>query len=140
MQDELVGFDLRLIEKMAERGMTQADLCRHTGLASSMISHYCTGQRIPSFPVVSRIAKALDTTVDFLAYGNTEKTVQLYPDNFAVAEKPKDYASSIPMHKQIEDEALLRDMYNSLNPEGKEKVIAYIKDICSIETYLQKRV
>ena len=36
MQDELAGFDLRLIEKMTERGMTQADLCRHTGLASSL--------------------------------------------------------------------------------------------------------
>ena len=136
MQDELAGFDLRLIEKMAERGMTQADLCRHTGLASSMISHYCTGQRIPSFPVVSKIAKALETTVDFLAYGNTEKAGQLYPDKLAVTEKPKDYASSIPTHEQIEDEALLRDMYNSLNREGKEKVISYIKDIRSIENYL----
>jgi len=135
MLDENSGFDLRLMEKMAERGLTQADLCRHTELASSMISHYCTGQRIPSVPVAVKIAKALNTTVDYLAYGKPEKTRQPFPDAHTIAEKTKDYALKHPESEQIDDEASLINMFRSLNSEGKAKVISYTKDMLSIDMY-----
>jgi len=136
MNDDISGFETRLLEKMAQRGISQADLCRKTGFASSMISHYCTGQRVPSFAVVARIAKALGTTVDFLAYGNQQKRTRPTPDRLAVAENAKDYESSFPASDKFEEIAPLINMFNSLNVEGKAKVISYIKDIYSIDNYL----
>jgi transcriptional regulator with XRE-family HTH domain len=65
VSDQIVGFNIRLLKKMAERDITQAELCRLTGLASSMVSHYCNGQRIPSVPAALKIAKVLYTTVEY---------------------------------------------------------------------------
>jgi transcriptional regulator with XRE-family HTH domain len=69
MKNEIPGFAKRLTEKMAEHNLSQADLRRLTGLTTSMISHYCAGQRVPAIPAAIKIAKALNTTVEYLATG-----------------------------------------------------------------------
>ena len=114
MSEEFSGFATRLMEKMAEKGMTQADLCRSTGLATSMISHYCTEQRTPSVPVAVKIARALGTTVDYLASGESEKAKQKKKGAQAVA---------------------LLDKLNSLNAQGQAKAKSYIEDLLEIEKY-----
>ena len=86
-----LSFSKRLMKKMDESGVTQADLCRITGLASSMISHYCTGQRVPSVQVAAKIAKALNTSIDYLASGNLYGKDQSLSDPLYVAENAKDY-------------------------------------------------
>jgi len=72
MSDTMTGFNKRLMERMSEMRMSQADLCRSTGLATSMVSHYCTGQRIPSVQAAGKIARALDTTIDALVFGKDD--------------------------------------------------------------------
>jgi len=135
MKNKLAGFETRLAEKMAEAGMTQADLCRKTGFASSMISHYVTGQRTPSFPVVAKIAKALNTTVDYLANGNQRKPRKPSRNVHAVTECLKDYISINPEKAETDHEDMLVMMFNALNLEGKAKVITYVKDMLYIENY-----
>ena len=129
------GFNKRLLLKMEEYGVTQADLCRSTGLASSMISHYCTGQRVPSVQVAAKIAKALNTSIDFLASGNPKVKRKPVTGTSHVAEKTQSYKSDRQLKESAEDEALLTDMYRSLNTDGKEKVNSYIEDLLYIEKY-----
>jgi transcriptional regulator with XRE-family HTH domain len=123
------------MEKMSERGMTQADLCRITGLASSMVSHYCTGQRIPSVPVALKIARVLNTTVDYLAYGDPLKVKEPVAGDLSVSEKWKRYAGTLSPLKYIGDAHALLFKIRSLNMEGQVKVLAYIEDLLSTGKY-----
>lgn len=137
MLNELPGFASRLCEKMAEAGMTQADLCRHIGIASSMISHYCTGQRIPSVPVAAKIARVLNTTVEYLTFGDYKRQLKDgHSRPFAVAETSLPCLSGRPQNQSSAEEALAQ-MYRMLNTTGKEKVLEYTEDLLSSGRYAQ---
>ena len=135
MSSEVVDFNLRLMEKMAERGMTQADLCKITGLASSMVSHYCTGQRIPSVPVALKIARVLNTTVDYLAYGDSLKVKEDTTGDLSVSERWKRYSENLSPLKFIGDAHALIFKIRALNMEGQVKVLAYIEDLLATGKY-----
>jgi len=122
MSNSVEGFDLRLAKRMAELGVTQADLCRMTGFASSMISHYCTGQRIPSVPAAVTIAKALKTTVEYLAFGSPAKEKEASDGSLFVKENGVQYTTT-------------NSLIGSLNEEGQAKVLAYIDDLISTGKY-----
>ena len=121
MSNSIEGFNLRLVERMAELGMTQADLCRVTGFASSMISHYCTGQRIPAVPAAVSIAKALKTTVEYLVFGGPAQKKEASDGSLLVKENEMQYTTN--------------SLVGSLNEEGQAKVLAYIEDLISTGKY-----
>ncbi|MCL2227573.1 MAG: helix-turn-helix transcriptional regulator [Oscillospiraceae bacterium] len=135
MQKGIVDFNVRLTEKMAERGITQADLCRLTGLASSMVSHYCTGQRMPSVPAALKIASVLNTSVDYLAYGSQRKSQKTSDGAPAVSEKGEAYNLRQSRMKRLEDEQSLIQLFQSLGKEGKSKVFDYMEDLISTGKY-----
>ena len=135
MQNLSVGFNLRLMSKMAELGVSQADLCRLTGLASSMISHYCTGQRIPSVPVAAVIAKALNTTIDHLAFSDDYRAQDGNDNASTVAESDAGYSSDQqPPDNSIEGKSL-DQLIRLLNAVGRKKVLEYVKDLLSSGRY-----
>ena len=135
MSDDFLGFNNRLRKIMEERGMSQADLCRSTGLATSMISHYCTGQRVPSVQVASKIAKALNTSIDYLASGKNYASEQNRINDSYVAESPKEYLTDNDYIDCVDEEAQIASMYRNLNPEGKAKVCSYLEDLLNIDKY-----
>ena len=135
MRSEITNFDKRLTEKMTELGISQADLCRLTGLASSMVSHYCTGQRMPSIPVAIKIARVLNTTVDYLAYGNYTQLQETANDNFIIAENEVRYKAKPVLYECDINEQSIINNFRSLNEEGQSKIIDYIDDIISTEKY-----
>ena len=49
-----------------ERCMTQKELAQKSGLTESAISHYVRGDRVPRGVNLVKIAKALETTTDYL--------------------------------------------------------------------------
>lgn len=58
----------RIQHAMEVRGMSQADLARATGIATSNIAYIVTGKtKDPRFDSVLKIAKALDVSLDYLA-------------------------------------------------------------------------
>lgn len=61
-----MNFSARINELLAEHGLTQADLCRLTNLATSLVSNYCTGKTRPTLDNAIEIAKALGITLDEL--------------------------------------------------------------------------
>ena len=137
MANEIVGFNKRLLEKMAERGITRADLCRLTGLASSMISHYCTGQRIPSVPAALKIAKVLRTTVDYLAYGNYSQVGGTADNSLIVAESETPYKAEPILYECNIDEQSMINNFRSLDENGQKKILDYVDDLISSNRYQQ---
>lgn len=58
----------RIQHAMEVRGMSQADLARATGIATSNIAYIVTGKtKDPRFDSVLKIAKALGVSLDYLA-------------------------------------------------------------------------
>ena len=63
MEKELTS---RISGLLSRLNMSQKDLALVTGITESAISHYVKGDRIPRGVNLIKIAKALDTTTDYL--------------------------------------------------------------------------
>lgn len=61
-------FGIRLRRLMYIKGVTQEDISRETGIAQTTLSRYITGENVPSFYKVDKIAKALKCSVDEFRY------------------------------------------------------------------------
>lgn len=59
-------FAKELVDRMVEKGMTQADLSRATGLSQVTIHRYAYCDRTANAYDILKIAKALDCTVSEL--------------------------------------------------------------------------
>lgn len=58
----------RIQQAMDERGMTQADLARKSGLSTALVAQIVTGKtKDPRLLSVIKIAQALDVSLDYLA-------------------------------------------------------------------------
>ena len=51
---------------LSEQNMTQKELASAAGLTESAVSHYIKGDRVPRGVNLMKIAKALNTTTDYL--------------------------------------------------------------------------
>lgn len=65
-------FSERLFELMKSKKLSQKELAEKAGVTESAMSYYVKGERIPRSDVLTRIAKALGTTMDYLL-GNTSE-------------------------------------------------------------------
>lgn len=59
-------FRIRLTELLEEKKMKQADLCRATGISTSLISQYSSGKATPLLDNAKSIARALGVSLDEL--------------------------------------------------------------------------
>ena len=59
-------FSERLTTLMKAKGLSQKDFSKKANITESAMSYYAKGVRVPSGEVLVRIAKALDTTTDYL--------------------------------------------------------------------------
>lgn len=94
-----------LFEILVSRGMSQADLCRISGLSSGVISSYINGRRVPSIVGAIRIADSLGITLDEL-----------------VGREPVLYTPPPPLAK---DEEALLENYRKCTQKNKDKVSEY---------------
>ena len=62
----------RLVELLSRHKMSQKDLSVATGITESAISHYVKGDRVPRGVNLIKIAKALNTTTDYLLGGGDD--------------------------------------------------------------------
>lgn len=75
-----MSFGERMQEALRVRGMSQADLCRKTGLKSGHITPYITNpDRDPRLSTAVKIADALNVSLDYLA-GRSEQKAIRYAD------------------------------------------------------------
>jgi transcriptional regulator with XRE-family HTH domain len=64
--DLSASFRTRLALQREQRCLTQAELGAKAGIAPGAVSHFETGQRLPSLESIVRLADALECSVDFL--------------------------------------------------------------------------
>lgn len=95
-----------LVKLMKEKNVSQAQICKATGIASSAMSHYVRGETEPSFTKVVAIARALGVPTDALA-GKEQKTIT------------------------TADEAELLALYRSMDSDGRERLMEQAQFLAS---------
>src|SRR4051812_9371952 len=69
---------LRAFREM--RGLTQGELGTRAGMAAASVSHFETGQRVPSLDSLLKLADALEVSLDsLLGRASAERATQLDP-------------------------------------------------------------
>ena len=66
----------RIVELLSERNMTQKELAEAAGLTESAVSHYVKGDRVPRGANLIKMARALETTTDYLLNEDDNKNIQ----------------------------------------------------------------
>ncbi len=61
---EIFRSSLRALREM--RGLTQGELGKRAGIAAASVSHFETGQRVPSLDSIVKLSDALEVSVDAL--------------------------------------------------------------------------
>lgn len=69
-------FSDRLKELRKKKGISQAELANLIEVHFTQVSRYERGDTKPNAEAMTRLAKALDTTVDFLMNGSTDDVAQ----------------------------------------------------------------
>ncbi|MBQ7858449.1 MAG: helix-turn-helix domain-containing protein [Oscillospiraceae bacterium] len=59
-------FSDRLVSLMRQKGITQKQLSAQINITPSAMSYYANGSRTPSGEILTKIAKALGTSTDYL--------------------------------------------------------------------------
>lgn len=72
---------------MNEKGISQAELSRRTGLPRSSISQYLSGRNKPRDKALEAIAGALGVKTEALTAGDTKLTVKIAADLMGVSEQ-----------------------------------------------------
>lgn len=68
-------FSKRLIELMKQNEINQKELAQKIRVTESAMSYYVNGDRMPRSDVLKRMAKALETTTDYLL-GTSEYIIE----------------------------------------------------------------
>lgn len=95
----------RIRKLLNEKNMKQVDLINITSISKTAISNYLTNNRIPKAEELYKIAKALDTSMEYILTGEEYKVQQLGTD-----------------------EIRLLEMYNKLNERNKGRVEQFIEE------------
>jgi transcriptional regulator with XRE-family HTH domain len=80
MEDVAARFASNLRSLREMRALTQAELGHRAGIGAASISHFETGQRVPSLESLVKVADALDVPVDaLLGRGSVDAQTQVDP-------------------------------------------------------------
>ena len=71
-----MSFSETLKRLRLEKGLTQGDLAKYSGLKQSSIAMYETGKRNPKIDVLERLADFFNVDIDYLI-GKTDKTTKV---------------------------------------------------------------
>lgn len=85
--DTETTFKQRLILKRKDRGLSQSELARQAGLQPSAIAHFEAGRRKPSFANIRALAKALNTSADYLLGSGEAQTAFRDEDKLTSADR-----------------------------------------------------
>lgn len=121
MSEEFTNVESRLISRIKELGLKQADICQETGLSTTAVSNYCTGKRLPDTLSLYKIAMVLKVPMEWILTGKNQTNEE------SEQERLQNY--ELTRHKEIlscdgspleEEEADLVAMYRLLPDHKKE--------------------
>ncbi len=111
---EKVTCALRIKEALEIRDMTQADLCRATGIGKSAMSQYVNGRLVPRQDRTYLIARSLNVSEAWLM-GFDVPMDRLTPASPEESERIKEFS----------------EVFGKLTPEQQTLIISQIKGILS---------
>lgn len=84
----------RISELISQKGMTQRELASMVHVTDVSMSRYVKGERIPKGPIIANIAKALNTTSDYLLGQDSTQDSELdyYQVQRMIARNSKDWS------------------------------------------------
>ena len=102
METAFENIDARILLKLKELGIKQAELGRNIGISANSVSQYCTGKRTPDRKMLYRLAKALGTSMEWLLTGESTTNENISKcDNIPLSESELDL---LAMYRMISDE------------------------------------
>lgn len=136
----------RIRERRKEEGLTQKGLAEISGVSEMAIRKYESSDRQPRLEQLQKIAKALETTVDSLLYGEiTTRTVNYYDEETgeagtaAMTVYPKGHPFHIPTLQEAEtQENVLLAHFNKLNDSGRDRAVTVVGELSEIPRYQRK--
>lgn len=109
----------RLKELRTQKKLTQSELAETIKSSRGTIAKYERDERVPSFAVLSIIADALDTTVDYLQ-GKTDNAFKTIHSGPAIGEGKK--------HVDLDDDELVMSFEGKeLSEDYKKSILAFVK-------------
>lgn len=66
----------RITDLLVEKGMNQSELADQAGVTRAAISQIVAGKRVPTLPVLRKLAKVLSVSIDFLTGASSEADVE----------------------------------------------------------------
>jgi len=114
----MADFSTRLRDIIESKGISQAWLADKAGTTEATISRYMTGVHKPNLDIVTRIAKALNVSIDYIMDISLSPTPYVEPDKDIVI-LANAYRRADNDHRNIVWTAL--DIY--LTPEEKTFVL-----------------
>lgn len=132
-------FSKRLEKQLKEQNVLQKDLATYLGVNQNIISYYIIGQRVPKIEQLTKIAKFLNVTTDYLlglsnnpnGLGNEEKvfisksTQNNLRDNIPKIEKYKTICDEKTYKKEYSD--TLNEILESKSFKDLIETIVYLK-------------
>lgn len=125
----------RIKEALAMRDMTQADLCRATGIPTSAMSQYCNGTLTPRQKRTKVIADALSVSVGWLmgfdvpSSDDISNAVQALQSGMFT--EPEIRRDDIPADKEnmTEETSELLRIFNNLDIKGRTQLLAFAYEL-----------
>ena len=62
----------RIVTLLKNENLTQKELAQMAGITESALSRYINGERMPKMEIIANLATALNTTSDYLIFGNRQ--------------------------------------------------------------------
>ncbi|MGN8832642.1 helix-turn-helix domain-containing protein [Selenomonas montiformis] len=128
-----MSFSETLKRLRLEKGLTQGDLAKYSGLKQSSIAMYETGKRNPKIDVLERLADFFNVDIDYLI-GKTDKTTKVIvapPEpqkNIETPPAPKEDREHKHLQNLLSDPHLRRILESSgqLNESSLQEVQNFI--------------
>ena len=119
---ELESMRKRIKELRTKKGLTQEKLAEMTDLSGAQISTFETGKRNVTLHHLIAIARALDTSLDYLVYGKGDENVgyagQTSPSSRSTAEELVNSLAYLMdnyyLHKDSEGFLLVIDQFDTV--------------------------
>ena len=165
MTQNIIGE--RIAGLLMEQGKTQRELAKQVGTTAASISRYIKGDRIPKGTILANIAKALQTTTDYLLgnekdsndpeleYNYTQRAIALNANRWSKKQKlylvnalfeneggfkmtTKEFVDSKTLEIHHDDEETIKDVFDTLTDKQK-KAVAIIVSQVTCDMFFKKR-
>lgn len=111
-----IGDRIRILR--TERRWTQDQLAEKCGLNRNSIYKYEKNETMPRMPQLKRLAKAFDTTLDWLQSGTIDK----HSDEMTAIAKQR-----------------MNEAFDALNPTGQQEAAKRIHELTQISEYRKEK-